>query len=127
MPSPLTAEPVATPDAPRRRLLLGLGAAVVAAGGVAWLLRSRGTQEATGPLRSLAVLPFRPLVEGSTDPALEIGMADTLITRLSAIPGLVVRPLSSVRAYAADDQDPLHAGRELDVEAVLEGHVLDSL
>ena len=122
MPSPLTAEPVATPDAPRRRLLLGLGAAVVAAGGVAWLLRSRGTQEATGPLRSLAVLPFRPLVEGSADPALEIGMADTLITRLSAIPGLVVRPLSSVRAYA--DQDPLHAGRELDVEAVLEGHVL---
>ena len=100
MPSPLTAEPVATPDAPRRRLLLGLGAAVVAAGGVAWLLRSRGTQEATGPLRSLAVLPFRPLVEGSADPALEIGMADTLITRLSAIPGLVVRPLSSVRAYA---------------------------
>ena len=122
MPSPLTAEPVATPDAPRRRLLLGLGAAVVAAGGVAWLLRSRDTQEATGPLRSLAVLPFRPLVEGSADPALEIGMADTLITRLSAIPGLVVRPLSSVRAYA--DQDPLHAGRELDVEAVLEGHVL---
>ena len=55
---------VATPDAPRRRLLLGLGAAVVAAGGVAWLLRSRGTEEATGPLRSLAVLPFRPLVEG---------------------------------------------------------------
>ena len=121
MPSPLTAEP---PDAPRRRLLLGLGAAVVAAGGVAWWLRSRGTQEATGPLRSLAVLPFRPLVEESTDPALEIGMADTLITRLSAVPGLVVRPLSSVRAYAADDQDPLHVGRELDVEAVLEGHVL---
>ena len=29
-----------------------------------------------------------------------------------------------MRAYAADDQDPLHVGRELDVEAVLEGHVL---
>ena len=122
MPSPR--ESVATPHAPRRRVLLGLGAAAVAAAGVAWLLRSRDTTEATGPLRSLAVLPFRPLVEGSSDPALEIGIADTLITRLSTLPGLIVRPLSSVRSYAAADQDPVHAGRELDVEAVLEGHVL---
>jgi TolB-like protein/Flp pilus assembly protein TadD len=75
-------------------------------------------------VRTLAVLPFRPLVEGSSDPALEIGMADALITRLSAVPGLIVRPLSSVRAYANADQDPLHAGRELNVEAILEGHVL---
>jgi DNA-binding winged helix-turn-helix (wHTH) protein/TolB-like protein/Flp pilus assembly protein TadD len=125
-PSPpqLATEPVAVPDPRRRNLLLGLGGAAVAAVGVAWWLRSRGTADATGPLRSLAVLPFRPLVEGASDPALEIGMADALITRLSTLPGLIVRPLSSVRAYAAAEQDPLHAGRELDVEAVLEGHVL---
>ena len=124
MPSPLNVEPVVTLDARRRRLLLGLGAAAVVAGSVAWLLRSRDASETTGPLRSLAVLPFRPLVEASSDLALEIGMADTLITRLSALPGLVVRPLSSVRAYAAPEQDPLRAGRDLDADAVLEGHVV---
>jgi DNA-binding winged helix-turn-helix (wHTH) protein/TolB-like protein len=112
------------PDPRRRRLLLGLGFAVVAAGGTAWLLQSRRTGERVAPLRSIAVLPFRPLVEGAGDPALEFGMADTLITRLSELPGLVVRPLSSVRRYAAAEQDPVQAGRELEAEAVLEGYVV---
>ena len=112
------------PHARRRRLLLGLGLATVAAGSVAWFLQSRRTGEPDARLRSLAVLPFGPLIEGVGDPALEFGMTDTLITRLSALPGLVVRPLSSVRTYAAAQQDPLQAGRELRAEAVLEGHVL---
>jgi tetratricopeptide (TPR) repeat protein len=50
-------------------------------------------------------------------------MADTLITRLSGIKGVIVSPLSSVRRYGALDQDPLAAGRELDVSAVLDGSV----
>jgi TolB-like protein/Flp pilus assembly protein TadD len=105
-------------------LLLGLGGLAIAAAGVAGWLRDRATGEAGNPLRTLAVLPFRPLVEGASDPALEIGMTDTLITRLSGVPGLVVRPLSSVRAYATAERDPLEVGRALDAEAVLEGHVL---
>jgi serine/threonine-protein kinase len=32
--------------------------------------------------------------------------------------------LSSVRTYSAQAQDPLQAGRELETEAVLEGHVV---
>ena len=112
------------PHARRRRLLLGLGLSTVAAGSVAWFLQSSRTEDPDARLRSLAVLPFGPLIEGVGDPALEFGMTDTLITRLSALPGLVVRPLSSVRTYAAAQQDPLQAGRELRAEAVLEGHVL---
>jgi serine/threonine-protein kinase len=78
----------------------------------------------SGPdIESVAILPFRPLVAGTRDAALELGMADTLITRLSKSPGIVVRPLSSVRKYADLDQDPVAAGRELGVEAVLDGSI----
>jgi len=73
------------------------------------------------PIASIAVLPFQPLARNNRDESLEMGMADTLITRLSGIRDLVVRPLSSVRKYADSKSDALAAGRELEVESVLEG------
>lgn len=81
-------------------------------------------QQRDGPeIRTLAILPFMPLVAETRDPALEFGMADTLITRLSQGTGLVVRPLSSVRRYAGLDQDSVAAGRALEVDAVLDGSI----
>jgi serine/threonine-protein kinase len=71
--------------------------------------------------RTIAVLPFKPIVERSRDEALEMGMADTLIARLSNSRKLIVRPLSSVRRYGGLEQDPQAAGRELGVETVLDG------
>lgn len=73
------------------------------------------------PIASIAVLPFQPLARNNRDESLEMGMADTLITRLSGIRDLVVRPISSVRKYADLKLDALAAGRELGVESVLEG------
>ena len=70
---------------------------------------------------SIAVLPFQPLAPNNRDEALEMGMADTLIARLSSIRDVVVRPISSIRKYADLKQDVLAAGRELGVESVLEG------
>jgi DNA-binding winged helix-turn-helix (wHTH) protein/Tfp pilus assembly protein PilF len=72
-------------------------------------------------VRSLAVLPFRPLSRDQRDPGLELGMADALITRLSGLRSLVVRPLGTVRRFAELDEDPMAAGRELGVDAVVEG------
>lgn len=83
--------------------------------------RSTGDSPAT-----LAVLPFRPTVASGRDEALEFGMADTLITRLSGLADVVVSPLSSVRRYVALEQDPIAAGRELGVESVLDGSVQKS-
>src|SRR5207248_8851832 len=51
----------------------------------------------------------------------EVGMADSLIARLSTVPGLVVRSIGSVRRYAGTDQDPLRAARELDVAWIVDG------
>ena len=76
--------------------------------------------------RTIAVLPFKPLVAKSSNPSLEMGMADTLIARLSRLREIVVRPLGAVRRYASLDQEPLVAGRELGVESVLEGSIQKS-
>jgi len=73
------------------------------------------------PIPSIAVLPFQPLARKNRDESLEMGMADTLIARLSGIRDIVVRPMSSVRKYADLKLDVLAAGRELGVESVLEG------
>jgi DNA-binding winged helix-turn-helix (wHTH) protein len=80
----------------------------------------------TDPIKSLAVLPFQPLMASERDASLELGMADTLITRLSCIRGLITRPLNAVRKYADLNQNAQSAGRELGVDSVLEGSLQHS-
>ncbi|HEV7714683.1 MAG TPA: winged helix-turn-helix domain-containing protein [Steroidobacteraceae bacterium] len=72
---------------------------------------------------TLAVLPFRPLLADERNPSLELGMTNTLISQLSNLPGVRVSPLSSVRPYAAVDQDAIAAGKKLAVATVLEGSI----
>lgn len=79
------------------------------------------TAVSTDSVRSIAVLPFQPLVREESDASLEMGMADTLIARLSNIRDIIVRPMSAVRKQAELRQDALLAGRDLGVESVLEG------
>ncbi len=72
-------------------------------------------------LRSVAVLPFKPLAARQSNESLELGMTEALIAGLAALPGVVIAPMSSVRGFNAMDQDPIAAGRTLRVQAVLEG------
>lgn len=78
------------------------------------------------PFQSIAVLPFKPLVAGSRDEALEMGMADTLINKLSGMKEIIVRPINAVRKYAGLEQDAVAAGREQRVDAVLDGSIQKS-
>lgn len=80
-------------------------------------------EESASQAKTIAVLPFRPLVEQNRDEALELGMADALIIRLSNSSEIIVRPLSSVRRYGGLEQDAQNAGRELGVESVLDGSI----
>jgi DNA-binding winged helix-turn-helix (wHTH) protein/tetratricopeptide (TPR) repeat protein len=73
-----------------------------------------------GP-RTLAVLPFRPLGAGRHDEALELGLTDALITRLSRLSSLVVRPTTSVVRFAGREISVNEAGAALKVQAVLTG------
>ncbi len=74
-------------------------------------------------INAIAVLPFKSLSLEKTDEYLGLGMADSLITRLSNIRQIVVRPTSAVLKYTASSQDPISVGRELRVRSVLEGSV----
>src|SRR5262249_45903843 len=91
----------------------------VAAIGLLWLFR-RPVQPQPG--KSVAVLPFTVLSSDSDD-YLGVGIADSLITRLSNIKQISVRPTSSVLKYHVSTANGGNAGRELKVESVLEGTV----
>ena len=78
---------------------------------------------AIADLKSIAVLPFRPLDGNQEDRYLGMGMADTLITKLSAIRQVIVRPTSAILKYGDMPIDALAAGREQRVDAVLEGSI----
>jgi TolB-like protein/Tfp pilus assembly protein PilF len=73
-------------------------------------------------VKSLAVLPFRPLTEEKTD-ELGLGMAHDTIIKLSGLRKIVVLPTRAVFKYATHKSDPLALGRRLGVDAVLEGTV----
>jgi TolB-like protein/Tfp pilus assembly protein PilF len=70
---------------------------------------------------SLAVLPFRSLSAGPRDELLELGMAETLSTRLERSRALRVRSLASVQRMLARQSDPLVVGRKLGAAYVIEG------
>ena len=123
-------DPAAPPGAPASRarrslgLSLGLafGAALAAGAGTLWWLgRGPASPSKAAARDTLAVLPFKPLVTQGRDELLEVGMADSLIARLSTLPGLVVRSVGSVRRYAGPDQDPVRSARELDVAWIVDG------
>ena len=77
----------------------------------------------TTQIRSIAVLPFKPLVAESRNESLEMGMADTLIARLSGVNGIDVRPITAVSKYSSADQDAVAAGAEQNVDAVIDGNI----
>jgi TolB-like protein/Tfp pilus assembly protein PilF len=120
--SAVKATQAATPDRSRRRSLIALVATPLALFGLALYLLLPRAQPKGEAINSMAVLPFKPLVAESHDESLELGMADTLITRLSGIKQLIVRPVSAVRKYTSAEQSAVAAGKEQQVDAVLESH-----
>jgi DNA-binding winged helix-turn-helix (wHTH) protein/TolB-like protein/Flp pilus assembly protein TadD len=114
--------PVAVPAQLSRRWLLAAGGAAIAglAGVAYWVGRPARTN---GLPSSMAVLPFKPLVDSAANEAIELGITESMINRLSELPGIVVSPLSSVRRFSGQNVDAREAGRTLRVAAVLDGHV----
>jgi DNA-binding winged helix-turn-helix (wHTH) protein/TolB-like protein len=128
IPSTPTARPphATTPPFIISKLALTLSAAglIAVLSFVGWLLfRQKPAGTTPSPIRSIAVLPFKPLNADSRDESLEMGMAETLITRLSNLRQVVVRPMSAVRKYTDVQQDPVKAGREVQADAVLDGSI----
>lgn len=104
-----------------RALAIGMVAMLLVGLIGVWFWRTHGAPASATP--SLAVLPFKPLQTGAGNAVLQLGMADTLITKLSTNPHVVVRSLGVVRRFGGADQDALAAGRQLGVDSVLEGYI----
>src|SRR5262249_46613065 len=104
----------------RQRILLIL-VGVVLLGAVGYSLLVSKT--VAPPVKTIAVLPFKPLNADSRNESLEMGMTETLITHLSNLRQIIVRPISSVRKYVDLQQDPIKAGQELQTDAVLDGSI----
>lgn len=112
-----------TPFPHRRSLILVLGVLVLAALAIGawWFFRRPVSTPPANQIRTLAVLPFRPLAPNEQDAILGVGMADALIAKLSDLRRVTVRPTSAIAKYTAGNTDLLAAGRELNVDAVLDG------
>jgi TolB-like protein len=112
----------AAPNRARRKRWLLVGAAVGLATIGAWLAIARPWTP-DPPVRSIAVLPFKPLFGVPHDAALELGLADLLTTRLGNMRDVIVSPTSAIRRYTEEGHEPIDAGQALGVESVLIGNV----
>jgi TolB-like protein len=120
-----------SPRGPGRRRLARVVAGAVVLAGVAVLAARifrdhRAGGAAAGPIRSIAVLPLENF---SKDPEQEYfadGMTDELITDLAQIGSLRVISRTSAMTYKGTKKRVPEIGRELDVDAVLEGSVQKS-
>jgi serine/threonine protein kinase/Flp pilus assembly protein TadD len=69
---------------------------------------------------TMAVLPFRDISSATTD-SWGIGITDAIISRLTSLQNLAVRPTTSVLKYAKDAPEPAEVAKALNVESLLEG------
>lgn len=89
---------------------------------VAWRWTNRPATQAP-PDAALAVLPFRTLSGAQRDPLLELGLADTLITRIGDSTSLRVRSLASSERALEPGRDPIDAATRLGARYVIDGTV----
>jgi serine/threonine protein kinase/Tfp pilus assembly protein PilF len=79
-----------------------------------------------GRIESIAVLPFVNVSADSKTEYLSDGITESLINTLSQLPNLEVKSRSSVFRYKGRAMDPQEVGRELKVQAVLTGRLVQS-
>ena len=74
--------------------------------------------------KTIAVLPFKSIGPvDADDEFLSIGLADALIMRFSNVQKFIVRPTSVVLPFGKGKIDPFAAGKQLDVEYILDGTI----
>jgi DNA-binding winged helix-turn-helix (wHTH) protein/TolB-like protein/tetratricopeptide (TPR) repeat protein len=103
---------------PRRAAFAGI-LFMLLSGVVLYLIFNMRGVVSNGEISRLAVMPLKPLDPQLRDTIYDLGIAEALISKLSANKNLTVRQFDSVRLYADVDEDPLMVGRELKVDYVL--------
>jgi TolB-like protein/Tfp pilus assembly protein PilF len=105
----------------RARVAFAAAAVLIVAAAAAWLIPPRLAAEET---QGIAVLPFQNV---SGDPEVEYlsdGLTEDIINRLSRVPDLKVIARDSAYQYKGKPIDPQQVGRELEVQSILTGRVV---
>ena len=98
--------------------------AVVAATSAVLVDSYRSRKASGAAIQSIAVMPFVNAGGNADVEYLSDGMTETLMSSLSQIPNLNVKARSLVFRYKGKDMNPQTVGRELSVQAVLNGRVV---
>ena len=74
-------------------------------------------------IKTIAVLPFEDLSAEQTEKYLGVSLADALANKFSRLKLITVRPTRTVLKYLEKREDASKIGRELQVDAVLDGRI----
>ena len=110
-----------------RGAIIALSVLILSAIGLGlWLVKNRTLSSSTNaaPIESIAVLPFVNESGNAEMEYLSDGMTESLINNLSQLPKLNVKARSSVFRYKGKEIEPQQIGSELNVQAVLNGRVV---
>ncbi|MGH9948792.1 MAG: hypothetical protein ACRD6X_16585, partial [Pyrinomonadaceae bacterium] len=105
-----------------KRLIAAPFVALILAVGV--YVGYRYFSSSTNQIESIAVMPFVNESGNADVEYLSDGMTETLIRSLSQLPNLSVKARSSVFRYKGKETDAKTVGRELGVQAILNGRVV---
>jgi len=124
------AVPEVVPRGAHARRAAALAALALALAAVLiWIVRDRTTVQpasASGGIRSLAVLPLQNFSGNPEQDYLSDGMTEALIARLSTIHALRVISRTTAMQFKGTRKSVPAIGKELNVDAVIEGSVLRS-
>jgi len=112
-----------------RQAVVLVGLFIMLAAGLAWFLRARTASTTAGartPIRSLAVLPLENFSGNPGQDYLSDGMTEALISRLASIHALRVISRTSTMHFKGTRKSVPAIGKELNVDAVIEGSVVRS-
>lgn len=96
-----------------------LAALVITSTGLGYFFYGKKAALVTDGKRSIAVLPLKPINTAVRDEIYELGIADSVIQKISSARNLVVRQLHAVRNYVELDRDVIEIGEEQNVDFIL--------
>lgn len=97
--------------------------AVLVSGAAFFNYQNRQSAASISEIKTIAVLPFKSINSDGQNDHRGLGLADVLITRLSSIKEISVRPASAVVSFENQESDSISFGQKLNVDAVLEGTI----
>ncbi len=117
-------DPKVSRPALSRAKIVALGSLIVIAAMSGVLGYRYFSKPSSKQIESIAVMPFVNDGGSADVDYLSDGMTETLIASLSQLPNLSVKARSSVFRYKGKDTNPHTVGKELGVQAILNGHVV---